>query len=167
MKLGRKGFMLAEVVVVAVVIATVLVTLFTGLSNVSSAYETRNRYYDVDSLYIAMEINEILIRNNFSFERDTPISLDKNGPIDVTEFVSFYYYKIGDDVYSYFIPYDKEKMLSLETFDGKTDKTFDDYLEYLSGNLDFEADYNYMIIVERRENKDIDDCYYYALKLKY
>jgi len=33
--------------------------------------------------------------------------------------------------------------------------------------LDFTDDYDYMIIVERRENNNIDDCYYYALKLKY
>ena len=59
MKIGKKGFMMAEVVVVSVVIATVLVTLFTCLNKVSSAYETRNRYYDVDSLYAAIEINEI------------------------------------------------------------------------------------------------------------
>ena len=51
MKLSRKGFMLAEVVVVSVVVATVLVTLFAGLNNISSAYRTRNIYYDIELLF--------------------------------------------------------------------------------------------------------------------
>ena len=64
MKFGRKGFMLAEVIVVSVVLATVLVTLFSGLNSVSSAYDIRSHYYDIDSLYVAMEINDTLIKNN-------------------------------------------------------------------------------------------------------
>ena len=178
MKLGRKGFMLAEVVVVAVVIATVLVTLFTGLNNVSSAYETRNRYYDVDSLYVAMEINDILLRTigtlsdhiiNFSGRVYGNISQDLD--IDIQDFGMFYRDKTGDTVVSYISPYVSDKILSLsnfnnDVFEDETSATFNDYIEYLSGNLDFEADYDYIIIVERRENGNIDDCYYYALKLK-
>lgn len=64
-KMGKKGFMMAEVVVVSVVVATVLVTLFVGLSRVSSAYELRNRYYDIDALYLSMEANDLLLSNNF------------------------------------------------------------------------------------------------------
>ena len=174
MKLGKKGFMLAEVVVVAVVIATVLVTLFTGLNNVSSAYEIRNRYYDVDSLYVAMEVNDILIRSEGSLSNSL---IDFSGRVygnisqDVDDYIQdfgeFYKNKIGDSVISYVTKYDKTEMLKLESLNGETSETFNDYLEYLSGNLDFEEDYDYMIVVERRENDDIDDCYYYALKLKY
>lgn len=176
MKLNCKGFMLAEVVVVSVVIATVLVTLFTGLRNVSSAYQTRNRYYDIDSLYAAIEYSEILERSNvslngiindaellYSWAREwTDIDIGQ-----IQRYEEFYYYEIGDYIIGYITPYNKEKMLSLESYDGKTNTTFGDYLDYLSGNLDFTADYDYMIIVERRKNRNIDDCYYYALKLKY
>lgn len=174
MKLNRKGFMLAEVVVVAVVIATVLVTLFAGLNNVSSAYEIRNRYYDIDSLYVAMEVNDILLRE-FGTLNDEIIdfsgviygnisqSLDEN----IKKFDTFYYYNVKDTIISYISPYNVDDILSLSAPDGKTNNTFSEYLNYLSGNLDFSADYDYIIIVERRENNDIDDCYYYALKLKY
>jgi len=157
--------MLAEVVVVAVVIATVLVTLFAGLNNVSSAYDTRNRYYDVDSLYAAIEINEVLIRNGSSLINTTvALSLSSDG--EVASFEQFYE-NTNDSILSYITPYDKDIMLNLESSDGKTDITFSEYLDYLSGNLDFTDDYDYMIIVERREDGNIDDCYYYALKLKY
>lgn len=172
MKLGRKGFMLAEVVVVAVVIATVLVTLFTGLNNVSSLYETRNRYYDVDSLYVAMEINDILIREN---------AIDSLGKKNVTllsdyvsNFMSFYENNINYEINSYFVPYksseDGNYTLKIGIDILKTmvsNSTFKDYAGYLGGNLVFEDDYDYIIIVERENRTDKDDCYYYALKLKY
>ena len=51
MKLNRKGFMMAEVVVVSVIICTVLVTLYTALARINNAYDTRNRYYDIDTLF--------------------------------------------------------------------------------------------------------------------
>lgn len=163
MKIGRKGFMLAEVVVVAVVVATVLVTLYAGLSNVSSAYDTRNRYYDVDSLYAAMDINDILIRNDSSLiKTDQALALSSDD--SVVDFENFFK-ETDDSISSYIAPYDKDIMLSLKTINNKA--TFGDYLDYLSGNLNFDDDYDYMIIVERLENNDIDDCYYYALKLKY
>ena len=54
MKLNKKGFMLAEVVVSASVIAVILVTLYIGLNRMTSAYETRNRYYDIDAQQVAM-----------------------------------------------------------------------------------------------------------------
>ena len=56
--------MLAEVVVVSAVISTVLVTMYIAINRVSSAYETRNSYYDIDALFFAEEIND-LIKENF------------------------------------------------------------------------------------------------------
>ena len=60
----------------------------------------------------------------------------------------------------------EESMSTLKNLNSKL--TFSEYLDYLSDNIDFsDENYNYMIIVERMENSDINDCYYYALKLKY
>jgi len=166
MKLNRKGFMLAEVVVVAVVIATVLVTLFAGLNNVSSAYEVRNRYYDVDSLYAAMEINDILIREN-----TIDVLLNNNVSYLLVDnrinlFMNFYRNISSYDISSsYFVPYNSVKLNELKSMN--INQTFKDYIDYLSGNIDFSDDYNYIIIVERENINDINDCYYYALKLKY
>lgn len=166
MKLGRKGFMLAEVVVVSVVIATVLVTIFAGLNNVSSAYEVRNTYYDVDSLYVAIEINDILTRNNTidSLITNNDIII-LSGNSDVNEFMNFYK-STGYDVSStYFVPYNSEILIKLKS--QVSNQTFKDYINYLSGNIDFTDDYNYIIITQRENINDKDDCYYYALKLKY
>lgn len=175
MKIGRRGFMLAEVVVVSVVVVTVLVTLFTGVNNVSSAYETRNRYYDVDSLYIAMEINDIIIDEKIIsvLQTNNNVTNLKNNVANserMTNYVNFYEDKdkgTGNVINSlYFVPYDVDKLNSLKN-EENININFKDYITYLSGNLDFSEDYDYMIIVERYENNNIDDCYYYALKLKY
>ena len=166
MKLNRKGFMLAEVVVVSVVIATVLVTLFVGLNNVSSAYEIRNRYYDVDSLYAAMEINDILIREDAIdnlLNNNSTILFSNN---EVIKFMGFYKNSTSYDISkSYFVPYNKSKLNDLKSMN--INQTFKDYIEYLNGNLNFDDNYDYMIIVERENINDINDCYYYVLKLKY
>ena len=63
MRINRKGFMLAEVVVVSVIVCVCLVTLATGIARVSKAYDTRNRYYDVNALYMAEKANLYLIED--------------------------------------------------------------------------------------------------------
>ena len=167
MKLNDKGFMLAEVVVVSVVVAIVLVTLFTSLNNLSSAYETRNRYYDVDSLYAAMDINDILVKKESSLiYSDSALELSSDGDIAVFE---NFYDNTDYSIDSYIVPYDATSLLTLKNLNDNV--TFSDYLDYLSGNFDFEDDFDYVIVVERELIKDNvseeDDCYYYALKLKY
>lgn len=170
MKIGNRGFMLAEVVVVSVVIATVLVTLFAGLNNVSSSYETRNKYYDVDSLYVAMEINDILVREEkINTISKSDITLLSGGDID--RFKAFYKNKVGYNINSYFIPYKStsDNTYSLErgfnTLKNRTiNSTFKEYIDYLSGNIDLDANFDYIIVVERENVSDKDDCYYYALK---
>ena len=166
-KIGRKGFMLAEVVVVAVVISTVLIGLYTGLNNISSAYETRNRYYDIDSLYVAMEVNDILREKNYISEGLITEAKYINNIDYISNYETFYFNTTNSTISSYITPYAEDKILTLESYDGNTNETFNDYLEYLSGNIDFTENYDYMIIVERRENNDVDDCYYYTLKLNY
>ena len=78
MRINRKGFMLAEVVVVSVIVCVCLVSLATGIARVSKAYDTRNRYYDVNALYMAEKANLFLIREgkiNTLIEDGTPTLL--------------------------------------------------------------------------------------------
>ena len=160
-KIGRKGFMLAEVVVVSVVISTALIGLYVGLNKVSSAYDTRNRYFDIDSLYIAMEINDILIRNGNSFNNVFRFNDE--------EFISYYKDITNDDITAFIVRYDERFKDLLEINYGKIKrKTFSEFLDYLEGHFVFDDDdYDYMIIVERMEDGNLNDCYYYALRLKY
>lgn len=160
MKFGRKGFMMAEVVVVSVVIAVVLITLFTGLNRVSSAYEKRDRYYDIDALYLAMMANDILIKSgdiNTIIKTGNSIKITND---DVNLLLNTYN---NDDVNLYFSLYEKGKMDKLKDL-STTKETTKEFIDYLKDKFDFNDDYNYVIISEICKNDD--DCYYYALKVR-
>lgn len=160
MKFGRKGFMMAEVVVVSVVIAVVLITLFTGLNRVSSAYEKRDRYYDIDALYLAMMANDILIKSgdiNTIIKTGNSIKITNN---DVNLLLNTYN---NDDVNLYFSLYEKGKIDKLKDL-STTKETTKEFIDYLGTKFDFNDDYNYIIISEICKN--VDDCYYYALKVR-
>jgi len=160
MKLNRKGFMLAEVIVVSVVIGVVLVTLFTSLSRMSSAYETRNRYYDIDSAYIAEEINDSLIRSG---EVNTLISSGNSTVITSSSLTTFKNFYTASSVKAYFALYTSNGISNLKS--KNSNNTFKDYIDYLGGNLIFNNDYLYVILVERC--KTSDDCYYYTFKVRW
>lgn len=166
MKLNKKGFMLAEVVIVATVITTVLVFLYISLNRMSNAYDTRNRYYDLDAMYAAMEINDILPSESFdSSVVPYYISLiDNNGYQFVEEFADFYSntgYNLNE------VYYVKSNIVSLEKLNESisNENTYlKDYISYLKDNIEFDK-YKYLIIVEL-EKKDADDVYFYTLKPK-
>lgn len=158
MKLGRNGFMLVEVVVVSAVIATVLVTMFIAINRVSSAYSTRDSYNSVDALYLAMAENDILRENN---ELSDLICNNSNTREITDSSLKEAYNSIGS-INLYYSPYDRDKVLSLK----KNKATFDGFIDYISNKLDYSnTNYNYLIISELCKTED--DCYYYALKLKY
>ncbi len=160
MKFGRKGFMMAEVVVVSVVIAVVLITLFTGLNRVSSAYEKRDRYYDIDALYLAMMANDALIENgyiNTIIKTGNSIKINND---DVNQLLNTYN---NDDVNLYFSLYKKGKIDELKGL-STTKETTKEFIDYLGTKFYFNDDYNYVIISEICKNDD--DCYYYALKVR-
>lgn len=160
MKFGRKGFMMAEVVVVSVVIAVVLITLFTGLNRVSSAYEKRDRYYDIDALYLAMMANDILIKSgdiNTIIKTENSIKINND---DVNQLLNTYN---NDDVNLYFSLFGKGKLTELKKLP-TTKETTKEFIDYLGTKFDFNDDYNYVIISEICKN--VDDCYYYALKVR-
>lgn len=160
MKLGRKGFMLVEVVVVSAVISTVLVTMFIAINRVSSAYSTRDSYNSVDALYLAMAENDILRENNDLSD----LVCNNSNANEITDSNLEKVYK-DIDIYSinlYYSPYNRDEVLSLKN----NKATFDGFIDYISNKLDYSnTNYNYLIIAELCKTED--DCYYYALKLKY
>lgn len=167
MKLGRNGFMLVEVVVVSAVIATVLVTMFIAINRVSSAYSTRDSYNSVDALYLAMAVNDILRENNdlsdLVCNNSNANEITDSNPDSNFENLKGAYNSIGS-INLYYSPYDSGKVLFLKNYNNKV--TFDGFIDYISNKLDYSnTNYNYLIIAELCKTED--DCYYYALKLKY
>lgn len=141
--------MLAEVVVVSAVISTVLVTMYIAINRVSSAYETRNSYYDIDALFFAEEINDLI--------------KDKEPPKD-------FKLSLGDlsTAYQDYLNYEKANGYYItpstlnNTIKGK--QTLKDFMSYLKTKLSNDNNYTYIIVSELCTPDD--DCRYYALKVK-
>ena len=61
MKLNKKGFMMAEVIIVSVLILTILISMYTGYNKVIRSYDQRIDYYNVDGVYLLAYIRDSLI----------------------------------------------------------------------------------------------------------
>lgn len=164
MKLNRKGFMLAEVVVSASVVAVVLVTMYIGINRMTAAYDKRNRYYDLDAQQVAMEVNDT-IRNNGS-----DVTFDNRG-ILLSEQISSNYSETKElfDLYKNNLKYNNNVYI-VKNKDGfnniknsNINQSFKDYLDYFISKTNFDENYSYFIMVELKKD---DDYYYYTLKVK-
>ena len=164
MKLNKKGFMLAEVVIVAGVIAGILITLYISLSQIAAAYEKRNKYYDIDAMYAAMEINDALVADNDGnvltgiTDVVKDYVTDRSSGTRIDAFLNFYPKTIKA---AYFV-YDDINNLEY----GGDDKHFREYVTYLKSNLR-NASYAYLIIVEiQKDSSKPDDVYFYGNNYK-
>lgn len=144
--------MLAEVVVVSAVISTVLVTMYIAINRVSSAYETRNSYYDIDALFFAEEINDLI--------KDKELQTDSNLKLSLGNlYLSTAYQSLGyKEANGYYIT---PSTLN-NTIEGK--QTLKDFMSYLKTKLSNDNNYTYIIVSELCTPDD--DCRYYALKVK-
>lgn len=142
--------MLAEVVVVSAVISTVLVTMYIAINRVSSAYETRNSYYDIDALFFAEEINDLI--------KDKKLQTDSNPKLSLGDLFTAYQSLGYKEANGYYIT---PSTLN-NTIEGK--QTLKDFMSYLKTKLSNDNNYKYIIVSELCTTDD--DCRYYALKVK-
>lgn len=142
--------MLAEVVVVSAVISTVLVTMYIAINRVSSAYETRNSYYDIDALFFAEEINELI--------KDKEPQTDSNSKLlSLGDLFTAYQSLDYKEANGYYIT---PSTLN-NTIEGK--QTLKDFMSYFKTKLSNDNNYKYIIVSELCITDD--DCRYYALKV--
>lgn len=140
--------MLAEVVVVSAVISTVLVTMYIAINRVSSAYETRNSYYDIDALFFAEEINDLI--------KDKKLQTDSNHKLLLGD-LSTAYQNLGYKANGYYItPSTLNNTIEVK-------QTLKDFMSYLKSKLSNDNNYKYIIVSELCTTDD--DCRYYALKV--
>lgn len=110
--MNNKGFMMAEVVVVASIVLVTLVGFYTSYNKIISIYNQRIKYYDVTTLYKLANIRE----NHLS-----ELTLNSTKTIS------------GNNVYYV----DKNKVKDKSINVSGLNQTFKDYLDYLSTSLDF------------------------------
>lgn len=142
--------MLAEVVVVSAVISTVLVTMYIAINRVSSAYETRNSYYDIDALFFAEEINELI-------KVKEPQTDSNSKLLSLGDLFTAYQSLDYKEANGYYIT---PSTLN-NTIEGK--QTLKDFMSYFKTKLSNDNNYKYIIVSELCITDD--DCRYYALKV--
>ena len=167
MKLNRKGFMLAEVVIVAVMISSILVSLYISVSRMANAYDKRNRYYDIEAMYSAIEINNYLVRENLietiTADGNLQTVLDQGVLNDFAGLLNL----IARDrwlINAYYVSYDQTRFNSFKS-SNESNEVFSEYLDYLSDQLNFNDNYKYLLIVELKNRDDPDDIYYYTKRV--
>lgn len=139
--MNNKGFMMAEVVVVASIVLVAMAGLYASYNKIFSIYNQRINYYDVSTLY----------------ELSNYRKYDLSGDVSSVPKVN-----LGGKII-YYVSIDTVKNNTLDV----TNQTFKDYLTYLSANLDFdkldEDGISKLLLMEKCI--DIDDCKYAYLEV--
>ena len=161
---NNKGFMMAEVIVVAAVVLLTLSTLYISYSKIYSAYKARINYYDVSTLYKLAYYRDKLI------DDDTFNDLLKTAKEE--KMISINNTDRGDKV---FLIYSHKKNVYNNLFDNNADikktfnvnQTYKDYAKYIYDAAELNA--NYAMILESCINDsgtvDNDNCKYAYLEI--
>lgn len=152
MKLNKKGFMMAEVIVVSAIIVIFLGAIYISYNKILSTYKTRINYYDNTTLYKLGYYRDTLIENN---ELDTALNNAQNGIVTVANNAHEKAYLI----------YNENKKLNgdeLDSIEG-INQTFKDYIKYLSTSMEFKT--SHVMVGEKCNSKNNDDCQYSYLEI--
>ena len=153
MKLNRKGFMMAEVVVVSAVVLMTLSTLYISYNKIYSLYRSRLNYNDISTLYRLAYYRDCFFYGSPVLREET-ISIDKTN--------------LGDDYIdgdSLFMVYNnKNKKLDSNAIDSfNPNQTYKDYVKYLSDSVDF-SNSDYVMLIEQCDTNN-SNCKYAYLEL--
>ena len=148
--------MLAEVTIVSALVATVMVVMYAASSKMIKAYEVRENYYNIDTIYATgyiynhlidtLDINNLIGSDNYTNIKDRD---------DYIKSVCSYYGLSQ----VYFIKENTEKIKSLSGV--VTNKTFKNYINNYLVNA-IEDSNKYIILVERVVEKEY---YYYYIEV--
>ena len=166
--LNDRGFMLVEVVIVTVVVATIMTSLYVAFNRVYKAYESKTRYTNIDGIYALRLMEDYLVN-------DMQMNTKINNTSTYTEItcVTGNNYDYCDNIR---VKYGVNKIYLAKNTEYKRIKnisginqTFKDYIDYLGNSVDFtDTDYGYLLIGEFvGTTNSSDKIYNYAyLKIK-
>lgn len=127
MKLNKKGFMMAEVIVVSSIVLITLTSLYISYNKIYSTYKKRINYYDVSIIY---DLDQI--RRNTAIDEPT-----NNTKIDS---------KSNTTVYA--IPLTGNKITDTNTNLSQENTTFNEYLKYLKNSITVN-NCSYILVMEK------------------
>ena len=135
MKLNKKGFMMAEVIVVSSIVLITLTSLYMSYNKIYSTYKKRINYYDVSIIY---DLDKI--------RRNVVIDVPTNNT------------KIGSESNTtvYAIPLTDNKITDTNLSQENT--TFNEYLKYLKNSITVN-NCSYILVMEKCD-EDKKECKY-------
>ena len=149
---NNKGFMMAEVIVVAAVVLSVLSTLYISYGKIYSAYKTRINYYDSTLLYKLAYYRDVLIDNG---KINGLLETNKTEKITAIDSMDS-----GDTV---FLIYNRKKNIDKNIFGTRSvHLTYKDYINFLFDSADLKS--NHVMIIESCPD-DGDNCKYAYLEV--
>lgn len=132
MKSNNRGFMLAEVIIVSSIIVTVLVTMYTGLNRLFIKYDELSRYFNVDAIYMAKNVEDYLI-DTYQIKGLIDESV---GYRDIINMDSNIGNIIGGNTKKlYFIGNYTKGFDNLKNSSGSSDTYFKDYVDYVKNDI--------------------------------
>mgnify|MGYP004610173219 FL=1 len=140
-KLNNKGFMLVEVIIVTVIVATIMTSLYVAFTRVYKVYDMKSRYSNIDGIYALNTIKNYYIENVsmnklINDTKDKYINIKSNSSYCNT---NNYCEKINNIIVNYKINnlyiIDKEKLID-NINEEDTTQTLKDYINYLNDTLD-------------------------------
>ena len=131
MKLNKKGFMMAEVIVVSSIVLITLTSLYISYNKIYSTYKKRINYYDVSIIY---DLDKI--RRNTAIEEPTNNTKIENNVIS----------EPNTTVYA--IPLTGNKITDTNTNLSQENTTFNEYLKYLKNSITVN-NCNYILVMEK------------------
>lgn len=152
--MNKKGFMMAELIVVSAIVLIFLSGLFISYNKIYTGYTRRLSYYDAGALY---RLN--FYRDYYNSELPSLETQAKTGPIKMTEIQSD---KYNENV---FLIYNAKSNLSDTVLDDKSvNKTYKEYINNLSTAIDL-TETSYVMVIERCQKDNVDYCKYAYLEV--
>ena len=150
-KNNNKGFMLVEVIIVTVVIATIMTSLYVAFSRVYKVYDMKSKYSNIDGIYALNIIKNYYIENitinkmindsstYIDLKNDIESSKKYCSTLNIGDENINYCNKINSVIANYKINnlyiVNKDKLTDLKNI-SDISQTLKDYINYLDNTLD-------------------------------
>lgn len=176
--INKKGFMMAELVVVSAIVLVTLVSLYTSYNKIYSVYKSRVGYYDVATLYrlgyYRDLFNEYDVMNILKDKAKTDKIVAINKVTEKNKFNELISSSLGganppNKEDSVFLVYNNKVQIDSSIFGSiNVNPTFKDYVDYLKESIDF-SNFEYMLVMERcnldGDSVDVNSCNYAYLEI--
>lgn len=161
------GFMLVEVIIVTVVVATIMVSLYVAFNRVYNFYELKVKYTTIDAIYAIKTVEDYFVDNMKFNDLVNNIGTDSYIEVKCSEYFSNDIDVLNDsfdlcnEIFSrdrinslYLVKLDKDvenRKILPDLKNLSVNQTFKDYFDYIGNAVSLENDSSYIFLIETYE----------------